>query len=193
MHPIFALSNPERLRAIRDDLTLSVCLHEAGHAWVACALGAPFTMLHLPDLSGPARTYKPVRAGDAVLPAVQINASGLGRKDRISILLGGYAGELCLHEHSYIVEGGAFFTRIAGSANDAARIARILGQPEPTTHLAIEQVLVTALRGVGHKPYSLLARDLAGFRRWVSRLHAAWEAESFRSLGLRADLLPPAA
>jgi hypothetical protein len=193
MHPIFALSDPERLCAIRNDLTLSLCLHEAGHAWVARALGAPFTMLHLPDLSGPARTYKPVLVGDAVLPAVLVNAEGLGRRDRISILLGGYAGELCLYERSYLVEGGELFTRIAHSADDAAGIARLLGLPEPADDAAVEGLLVAALKAADYWPYALLTRDLGGFRRWVSRLHAAWAAESFRRLGLLHDLLPPAA
>lgn len=192
MHPIFALSNPARLRAIHDDFALSVCLHEGGHAWVARALGAPYTTLHLPDLSG--RTgVEQATTDDATPPAVLVNAAGLSRTDRISVLLGGYAGELCLYDRDYVASGGAFATRLDHSGNDAAGLARILGRPEPTTIPSIERVLVEALIGVRHRPYALLARDLAGFRRWVSRLHAAWEQEGFRGLGLRADLLPDAA
>lgn len=190
MHPIFALSDPERLRAIRDDLALSLCLHEAGHAWIGRALGAPFTMLHLPDLSGPARTYHPVRVGNEVLPTVLVNASGLGRRDRIGILLGGYVGELCLYEPGYLAEGGEFLTRITHSADDAAAIARILGRPELADDAGVERLLVAALKAADYKPYTLLTRDLAGFRRWVSRLHAAWLAEDFRGLDLRPDLIP---
>lgn len=193
MHQIFALSNPARLRAIRDDFTLSLCLHEAGHAWVARACGAPYTMLHLPNLSGQTQVDEASPVEDAVPPAVLINASGLSRSDRISILLGGYAGELCLYDHTYVAEGGEFFTRLAESTDDAADIARILGLPKPVTTSAVEKMLVDALKGARYKPYTLLTQDLADFRHWVSQLHAAWEQEGFRSMGLCADLLPASA
>lgn len=190
MHTIFTRPNPERLRAIKDDLALSVCLHEGGHAWVARALGARFTMLRLPDLNVPTQTAEPILANENALPAVLTNTGGFSRADRVSALLGGYAGELCLYEYAYIARGGEFFTRLDRSIDDAGSIARILGRPNPTTIQAAERVLVDAMAGVGQKPYALLARDLSGFRRWVSRLHAAWEQEGFRSLGLRTDLLP---
>ncbi|OHV14802.1 hypothetical protein BK022_23710 [Methylorubrum extorquens] len=193
MHAIFTHSNPERLRAIRGDLALSVCLHEAGHAWVARALRAPFTTLHLPDLGAPIQHTGPAPANEDALPAVLTSTAGLSSDDRISILLGGYAGELCLYERSYIEKGGQFFTQLDRSIDDAAEIARILGRLEPTTTLAAERVLVDAFVGVGRRPHTLLARDLSGFRRWVSRLHAAWEREGFRSMGLNSDLLPDAA
>ena len=192
MHTIFNRSNPERLRAIRDDFAVSLCLHEAGHAWVARACGAPFTMVHLPDLNGRAQVHRaaPIEATDP--PAVIANAAGLSRNDRISVLLGGYVGELCLYDRTYIEGGGEFFTRLADSADDAAEIARILGLPKPGTTVEVEKMLVAALKGARHKPYTLLTRDLGGFRSWVSRLHAAWEREGFRSMGLRPDLLPDA-
>lgn len=94
---------------------------------------------------------------------------------------------------SYLVEGGELFTRIADSADDAAGIARLLGLPETADDAAVEGLLVAALKAADYRPYALLTRDLGGFRRWVSRLHAAWAAESFRRLGLLDDLLPPAA
>jgi hypothetical protein len=190
MHPIFTRPNAERLRAIQDNLALSVCLHEGGHAWVARALGAPFTTLRLPDLNAPAQTDEPAPANENALPAVLTNTRGLSRNDRICVLLGGYAGELCLYDHTYIAGGGAFFTRLDGSADDARDIARILGLPEPATIPAAERMLVADLKGARQKPYTLLTRDLDGFRRWVSQLHTAWEHEGFRGLDLRADLLP---
>lgn len=190
MNSIFTRPNTERLRAIQDDFALSVCLHEGGHAWVARALGTPFTTLRLPDLNAQARTDGPAPANENALPAVLTNTRGLSRNDRICVLLGGYAGELCLYERSYIEKGGAFFTRLDCSADDARDIARILGLPEPTTIPAAEKMLVAALKGARQKPYTLLTRDLDGFRRWVSRLHTAWEHEGFRGLDLRADLLP---
>lgn len=193
MHPIFALSNPARLRTIRDDFALSVCLHEGGHAWVARELGAPYTTLHLPDLNDATGNAEVAPANDTELPAVMVNAAGLSRNDRICVLLGGYAGELCLYDRDYIAGDNAFFTRLSHSADDAAGIARTLGLPEPVTIPAVEKMLVAALKGARNKPYTLLTRDLAGFRRWVSRLHAAWEREGFRGVGLRADLLPDAA
>ena len=190
MHMIFDRSNPERLRAIRDDFALSLCLHEAGHAWVARACGAPFTMLNLPDLSGQAQVQRSAPVVTTDPPAVLASAAGLSRNDRICVLLGGYAGELCLYDHAYVAGGGEFFTCLDYSADDAAKIARILGLPKPDTTVAVEKMLVAALTGARHKPYTLLTRDLGGFRRWVSRLHAAWEREGFRSMGLRSDLLP---
>lgn len=190
MHPIFALSDLERLHAIRDDLALSLCLHEAGHVWIALALGAPITRFHMPDISGPARTYRPVRVRDEVLPAVAVNAIGLGRRDRISILLGGYVGEICLYEPGYLAVGGEFFTRITHSADDAASIAQILGWPELADDVGVERLLEAAQKATNHRPYALLTRDLSGFRRWVSRLHAAWAAEDFSDLDLRPDLVP---
>ncbi|OAH29766.1 hypothetical protein AX289_29595 [Methylorubrum populi] len=190
MHPIFTRPNPERLRAIRDDFPLSVCLHEAGHAWVSRALGAPFTVLRLPDLNAPPRTTEPGPADADALDGVRVDAAGFSRNDRISVLLGGYAGELCLYDYAYLARGGELFTRLSHSIDDAAAIAQILSRPRPTTIQAAERILVEALTAVNRKPYNLLARDLAGFRRWVSRLHAAWEREGFRGLDLRADLLP---
>lgn len=192
MHPIFTRSNAERLRAIRDDFPLSLCLHEAGHAWVSRALGAPFTTLRLPDLNAPARTDElaPANENADARDGVRVNAAGFSCSDRISALLGGYAGELCLYEYAYLARGGEFYTRLDDSIDDAMKIARILGRPAPTTAQAAERILVEALKLVNRKPYSLLARDLPRFRRWVSRLHTAWEHEGFRGLDLRADLLP---
>ncbi|MGE8131713.1 hypothetical protein ACQKQD_32675 [Methylobacterium sp. NPDC080182] len=190
MHPIFTRPSPERLRAIRDEFPLSVCLHEAGHAWVGRALGAPFTTLRLPDLNAPPRATEPGPADAEALDGVRVNTAGFSRSDRISALLGGYAGELCLYEHTYLARNGEFFTRLDCSIDDAAAIAKIVGRPTPTTVRAAERILVEALMAVNRKPYTLLTRDLAGFRRWVSRLHAAWEHAGFRGLDMRADLLP---
>ena len=132
-------------------------------------------------------------ANAATLPAVLVNAAGLSREDRITILLGGYAKELCLYDRDNIAGKGVFFTRLTRSADDAAGVARILGRPQPNTVPEVERLLVEALIGVRHRPYALLARDLVGFRCRVSRLHAAWERAGFRSMGLHADLLPDVA
>lgn len=193
MHPIFNESNIARSRTIRENLPLSICLHEAGHVCVARALGVSGGLFGLPDLNAvEAGTQDAIRIGTDRLPSVVVGTSGLSGKAVISILLGGYAGELCLYERDYIAAGGEHYTRVLNTADDAARVATILGLPgKPTTHGEIEAVLVAALLGLGRRPYDLLASDLTGFRRCVSRLHAAWEVTGFQSFVVPEDLLPP--
>jgi hypothetical protein len=193
MHPIFALSNLARSRTVRENPPLSICLHQAGHVCVARALGVPFGLFGLPDLNTVgAGAQDAIRIGDDRLPSIAVGTAGLSGEAVMSILLGGYAGELCLYDRDYVAAGGDHYTRVLDSAADAARLATILGLPdEPTSHDEIQAVLVAALLGLRYRPYDLLAGDLTGFRASVSRLHAAWEATGFRSFVVPENLLPP--
>ena len=184
MHPIFAMNNRDRMKEISRNIPLSMCLHEAGHFLVARAIGVQFNLLRLSDfLHADDAVHDNVRAEDS--SAVMINRAGLSERDLISIVLGGYVGELCLYDESYIKSGGAYFTRIVNTANDAAELARIqprLRASPPRTHREIEKLLIDSLKAVQHRPYLLLARNLKGFRESVSNLHARWEAVKFRAL-----------
>jgi hypothetical protein len=194
MHPIFMKTNSERRLDIATNTPLSICLHEAGHFHVACGVGLRFSVLHLPHFDRDNGGQEPDHTSGANLPAVTINKRGLSPEAMISVLLGGYVGELCLYDRSYIDGGGDYSTCVMEAANDARDLVRIqplLGPTLPETRQEIEKLLVSSLKYVNLKPYLLLARDIKGFRESVSNLYARWKAIDFHALTGGAELFLP--
>ncbi len=186
MHPIFSLPNPDRCRTIKQDVRMSICLHELGHYRVARHFGAPFAAIMLPELP-----VGPRADGPTFFPSTMLNTAGASQTQLLSIYVAGYAGELCLFDKAHVQSGGEIHVCAAGCANDAAAIMSIGKLPitAPNDTDDIQRVLVGCIQALQFEPYNILYGDVVGFRRAVSVLYAQWKAVGFRGLAFTGDTL----
>lgn len=186
MHPIFSLPNPERCRAIKEDIRMSICLHELGHFRVARHYRVPFAAIMLPELP-----VGPRVDGSTLFPSMMLNTAGASQTQLLSICVAGYAGELCLFDKAHVQSGGEIHVCAAGSANDAAAILKIgkLSIVALKDTNDIQRVLVGCVQSLKFEPYNILYCDVAGFRRTASVLYAQWKAVGFQGLAFTGDAL----
>lgn len=186
MDPIFSLPHPERCRAIKQDVRMSICLHELGHFRVARHYRAPFAAIVLPELP-----VGPQSDGPTLFPSTVLNTAGLSQKQLLSIYVAGYAGELCLFDKAHMQSDGEIHACVAESANDAAAIVSIgmLPVAAPNDTDDIQRVLVGCVQALRFEPYNILYGDIVGFRRAVSVLYAQWKVVGFQGLAFTGDML----